>query len=162
MGYKLVRPGLGEFLDNAGEPLVVAGDAEYAKKFFAAESGQRPEFVHSQIARGRIVYQRDIDRGDCPKGTEPGSTVFEFSRDDGRTLASGEIRVWQKGPLKPNWMIKPLGFKGDGFAVIVEGEKVGEATTYDKANLLREQAEKNWIKRWKRDVNRGRDSNEDT
>jgi hypothetical protein len=151
MGYKLARPEPGDFLSDGRESLVVAANAEQAKGFFEVEYGARPDFVHPRIARGRIVYQRDIDNGDSEKGAKAGDTTFGFSRDDGRRLVGSEFRVWAVGPIKPGWMIRPLGFKGDGFAVIVGNEKVGEAPTYERADRLRQEAEQKVVEAWKKE-----------
>lgn len=147
--YALVRPILGQFIYEDDEPLVVANDGERAKDFFEQEYGERPEFVHSQIGYGRLVYARDIERGECHEGAAPGDTTFRFSRDNGRKLARGEFRVWARGPLRPGWVIKPTGFKGDGFTVIVGGQKIGEAKSYPSADRLRKQGEKRCIEAWK-------------
>lgn len=149
--YTLVRPRPGEFLYEDGKLLVLADDAEQAKDCFDREYGERPEFVHSLIAHGRLVYARDIETGDCHEGAAAGDTTFSFSRDNGRKLARGEFRVWERGPLRPGWVIKPIGLKGDGFTVVVGGQKVGEAKTYPSADRLRQQAEKKCIEAWEKE-----------
>lgn len=107
--YRLRLPGPGDYLhSDDGTDAFVAETADEARDYFEDYHGERPEWVHSHIARGRIVYKRDIDGGDVHEDAEPGDTTFDYLTDDGRELRAYEVRVWEIGTPRVSWSIHPL------------------------------------------------------
>ena len=128
--YKLSLPGPGEYLhSDDGTVAFIADTAEEAKALFEDWHGERPEWVHSHIARGRIAYKSDVENGDVHDGCEPGDTTFDYLSDDGRELHPSEIRVWEIGPPRVFWSIQPLPFEP------VDAEEIPVGTSVHHSRL---------------------------
>lgn len=110
--YKLRIPGPGEYLhSDDGTVAFIAGTPDEARDYFEDYYGERPEWVHSHIARGRIAYKRDVDAGDVHEDCAPGDTTFDYLTDDGRELRDCEVRVWDRGTPRVWWSLQPLPFE---------------------------------------------------
>ena len=109
--YKVRLPADGDLLyDEGGSPdAVVAHTRELAVEIFRDElDAEDPVLIYPEIARGYVLYKRDIDNGDGWEGAEPGDTAFTYRPDRGDALADNEVRVWMLGPPPVSWQMQPL------------------------------------------------------
>lgn len=127
--YRLRLPGPGEPLhSDDGTVAFVAETADEARDCFEDYYGDRPEWVHSHIACGRIAYKHDVDAGDVHEDCEPGDTTFDYTTDHGGELRAHEARVWERGIPEVWWSIHPLPYE----SVPAEDVPVGTATHHKR------------------------------
>src|ERR1700756_149501 len=141
--YKLRLPGEGDYLDCEGEPVYVGESAADALTFYTDEYEYlEVEWVHPEILRGRIVYARDIENGDCHEDSVPGDSTFDYVTSDPvnalRPLCDGEVRTWPAGAWRPHWVIEPEWSTGSfGYCVMVVGKIIGQFATMEEAEIAR-------------------------
>jgi hypothetical protein len=148
------QDGPGDYLyGDGGEVIYVCDTAQEALAFFEEEMGERPEWVHSEVLRARVVYAADVEAGECHEDAEPGDTTYDYvtrERRPLRELGENEVRVWIRGPWTPGWMIDSPHWTGrPGHTVTVDGVEVGEYETAAAAERARKEAVENAVRQWK-------------
>lgn len=104
--YKLSVPQTGDMLHGEVDA-AVADTIDEARVIFEDYDGEPCIYLHSHIGLCRVVYARDVDNGDCHDDAEPGDTTIDHEPDDGRELATHEIRYWERGAPSIDWRMTP-------------------------------------------------------
>lgn len=159
--YKLRMPGPGDYIYCDGDAVYVGETADDALTFYIGEEyayDVDEVWVCPEILRGRCVYARDIEAGDCHEDAEPGDTTFDLvvSGDAAlRPLKAGEILTWPRGSWRPFWTYGPTRTEtawGPGFMAQVGTDVLGEDfPTREAAQEAVECEAAKRIEAWKRD-----------